>query len=297
MDLHQLRVFQAAVKTGGFTRASEHLCLSQSTVSQHIKQLEQELGCPLFLRAGKRVMVSEAGSLLLQHADKILRDLNNAEMSVRELGATQRGTVRLGAGATTLTYRLPQVLASYNRRFPEIELVVLSGTTEFLLNAVRTQSVDLAVVMSQEKQPGVTLTPLGPEELTVVVNGEHPLARKRLLQPQDLTGLRFILYEKRTAMQALIDNFFKELQIEPRVIMEMENIEVIKSLVRSGLGASILPVCAVDGPPRDSQLRTLRVKGARLTRQLSLAAIESGILPGSICELRSALLSHLGAEK
>jgi len=129
MDLHQLRVFQAAVKNGGFTRAGEALHLSQSTVSQHISQLEHELGCALFLRVGKRVVVSEAGNLLLQYTEKIFRDLKNAEMAVRELSALKRGTVRLGVGPTTLTYRLPQVLADYKRRFPEIELIVLSGNT------------------------------------------------------------------------------------------------------------------------------------------------------------------------
>src|ERR1700693_6032829 len=133
MDLHQLRVFQAAVKSGGFTRAGEAMHLSQSTVSQHIQQLEEELGCPLFLRVGKRVVVSEAGTVLLQYAERIFRDLKNAEMAVRELSAMKRGTVRLGVGPTTLTYRLPRVLGEYKRKFPEIELIILAGTTEFLL--------------------------------------------------------------------------------------------------------------------------------------------------------------------
>src|SRR5579885_1851321 len=77
MDLHQLRVFHAAVAAGGFTRAGEELHLSQSTVSQHIKLLEDELGCPLFLRVGKRVQVTEAGRVLLSYAERIFRDLKN----------------------------------------------------------------------------------------------------------------------------------------------------------------------------------------------------------------------------
>src|SRR5271167_836958 len=137
MDLHQLRVFQAAAKNKGFTRAAEELRLSQSTVSQHIKLLEDELGCPLFLRVGKRVLVTDAGKLLLRYAEKIFHDLKNAEMALREISALQRGAVRLGVGATTLTYRLPHVLGEYTRRFPDIELIVLAGTTEFLLDALR----------------------------------------------------------------------------------------------------------------------------------------------------------------
>src|SRR5487761_1739885 len=133
MDFQQLRIFRAVVRSGGFTRASEQLELSQSTVSQHIRQLEDELGCSLFLRVGKRVFVSEAGKVLLVYADRIFHELKNAELAVRELSTMKRGTVRLGVGATTLTYQLPAALGEYKRRYPEIELIVITSTTESLL--------------------------------------------------------------------------------------------------------------------------------------------------------------------
>ena len=176
MDLHQLRVFQAAIKNGGFTRAGEQLHLSQSTVSQHIKLLEEEFGGPLFLRVGKRVVVTPAGQLLLQHAERIFRDVKNAEMAIREINTLKRGTVRLGVGPTTLTYRLPPTCGHYMRRLPQIELIVIAGTTEFLLEALQAQHLDLAIVMSNSPRPGVRLTPLGREELVFVLNQAHPMA-------------------------------------------------------------------------------------------------------------------------
>jgi DNA-binding transcriptional LysR family regulator len=293
MDLHQLRVFHAAVKSGGFTRAGDELHLSQSTVSQHIKLMEEELGGPLFIRVGKRVLVTEAGSVLLQYTERILRDLKNAEMAIREINSLRRGTVRLGVGPTTLIYRLPHVLRDYKRRFPDIDLIVLAGTTEFLLEALRTQHLDLAIIMKTSPQPGLTVTPLGSEELVLVLNREHPLARQRTLDPSDLAGLRFILYEKNTAMQDLIDRFFESLGITPRIDMEVENNEAIKSLVRVGLGASILPLCAVAKEPPDSALRILRVKGKPLMRELRLASAGAAILPNAIRELSSALQTAL----
>jgi len=297
MDLHQLRVFQAAVKSGGFTRASEQLHLSQSTVSQHIKMLEEELGCPLFLRVGKRVLVTEAGRVLLQYAETIFRDLRNAEMAVREMNALKRGTVRLGVGPTTLTYRLPHVLGDYTRRFPDIELIVLAGTTEFLLDALRSQHLDLAVTMRTTAQPGLTVTPLGREEMILVVNREHPLARQRTVEPTDLASLRLILYEKNTAMQNVIDRYFETLGVTPRIAMEVENNEAIKSLVRAGLGASIMPLCAVEQEPPDSVLRVLRIRGKPLTRELSLVSAGAAILPKAIRELAAALTTALSGRK
>ena len=279
---------------GGFTRASQQLHLSQSTVSQHIKQLEEELGCPLFLRVGKRVLVTEAGNLLLQYSEKIFHDLKNAEMALREMSAMKRGAVRLGVGATTLTYRLPRVLGDYNRRFPDIELIVLTGTTEFLLEAVTSQHIDLAIVMSTPAPPpGLTITPLGREELVVVVNREHPLARKSTLAAADLSSLRFILYEKHTAMQNLIDSYFESLHVTPRIAMEVESIEAIKSLIGAGLAASILPLCAVGDHPRTAQLKVMRVKGKPLVRELGLVALDAVILPNAIRELATQLIAAL----
>jgi len=293
MDLHQLRVFQAAVKKGGFTRAGEELHISQSTVSQHIRLMEEELGCPLFMRVGKRVLVTEAGSVLLQYAERIFRDLKNAEMAIREMNSLRRGTVRLGVGPTTLAYQLPHVLRDYKRRFPDIDLIVLAGTTEFLLDALRSQHLDLAVVMRTGPQPGLTMKPLGREELVIVLNREHPLARQKSLTPADLASLRFILYEKNTAMQNLIDRFFESLGIAPRIDMEVENNEAIKSLVRVGLGASILPRCAVSNEPPDGQLRVLRVKGRPIIRELRLASLDAEVLPNAIRELSDALIAAL----
>jgi LysR family transcriptional regulator, cyn operon transcriptional activator len=293
MDLHQLRVFQAAIENGGFTRAGEQLHLSQSTVSQHIKLLEADLGCSLFLRVGKRVLVTEAGKVLMQYAERIFRDMRNAEMAVREINALKRGTVRLGVGPTTLTYRLPRILADYVGRFPQIELIVLAGTTEFLLQAIRAQRLDLAIVMSTAQQPGLTVTPLDREELVIVLNGKHPLARRRALEPGDLAGLRFILYEKNTAMQNLIDHYFESLGVAPQITMEVENNEAIKSLVRAGLGASILPLCAVAEDPPERELRILRVKGRPLMRELRLLSVDAEILPKAIQELATTLVEGL----
>lgn len=293
IDFLKLRAFQGVARAGGFTRASEQLHLSQSTISQHIKQLEQELGCPLFLRVGKRVVISQAGEVLLQYADNIFRELKNAEMSVREMNALRRGTVRLGVGATTLTYRLPHILGEYNRRFPDIELIVLAGTTEFLLQSMRSKALDLAIIMSPKPETGLSMTPLGTEELVLVLNREHPLARKKILRPEDLTALRFILFEKHSVMQNLIDRWFEGLGVTPHITMEVENIEAIKALVRAGLGASLLPLCGVAGDAVSPRLRGLRVKDAPLVRELALVSPDAPALPHAIRALISVLVDGL----
>jgi DNA-binding transcriptional LysR family regulator len=294
MDLQQLRVFRVAARSRGFTRASEQLGLSQSTVSQHIKQLEDELGCSLFLRAGKQVYVSEAGKSLLVYVDRIFHELKNAEMSVRELSAMKHGTIRLGTGATTLTYLLPKVLGEYKRKYPGIELIAITGTTEFLLKQVAAQVMDLAIVMQAPHTPNnVLITPLSSEELVVIIGSEHPLARRNALTPGELEKLPFILYEKHTAMENMIESFFLGMGISPKISMELENIEAIKSLVAAGLGASIVPLCSVSSTFQAPGLRVLRVKGFTLERELALATLNAESLPSAIEKLAAQLIKTL----
>jgi LysR family transcriptional activator of glutamate synthase operon len=293
MDLHHLRVFQAAARSGGFTRASEELHLSQSTISQHIKQLETELGAPLFLRTGRRVLVTEAGNMLLQYCERIFHDVENAAMAIRELGSLPRGTVRLGVGATTLIHRLPRVLGDYKRRFPQIDLVVETGTTEYFLQAVRSHRLDLAIVMSPSPAPGLSIRLLGREELVIVVNRHHPLALRATIERGDLANLRFIVYARKTAMQDLIDGYFDEIGFRPPVVMEMENIEAMKSVARAGLGACVLPLCAVAERTQSALLGVLRVKGHPLFRQLGLATLDAGMQPTAMRELAARLEAAL----
>jgi LysR family transcriptional activator of glutamate synthase operon len=294
MDLHQLRVFQAAARCGGFTRASEQLRLSQSTVSQHIKELETELGCPLFLRTGKRVLLTEAGNVLLQYGERIFRDVENASMAVRELSSLPRGTVRLGVGATTLIHRLPKVLGEYKRKFPDIDLVVETGTTEYFLQSVKSHSLDLAIVMSPRPTAGLRITLLGQEELVVVLSRHHHLAKRTTIDPSDLGDLRFIVYPPKSTMQNLIDSYFDSLGVRPSVAMEMENIEAMKSVARAGLGACVLPLCAVAYRNESAHLRVLRVKGRPLYRQLGLVTLDSGMHPAAIRQLSTRLERALG---
>jgi DNA-binding transcriptional LysR family regulator len=294
MEFQQLRVFRSVARSGGFTRASEQLGLSQSTVSQHIKQLEDELGSSLFLRSGKKIYISEAGKVLLIYADRIFTECKNAEMAVRELSAMKRGTIRLGAGATTLTYQLPKVLGEYKRRYPDIELIVTTGTTESLLHQVSAQTIDLAIVMQIPDNPSnLTITPLESEELVVIVNAEHALARKSSLDPTDMATLPFILYERQSVMQKLVESFFIRMKISPRILMELENIEAIKSLVSAGLGASVVPLCSVGQSPPDSMFRVLRVKSFPLERNLALATLDTEVLPAAIDKLAAQLIKAL----
>ena len=139
-------------------------------------------------------------------------------------------------------------------------------------------------------------TPLCDEELMIALSSKHPLASKRALTIPDLQSLRFILYEKKTAMRRLIDDFFSELGVTPQIAMVMENIEAIKSLVGSGLGASVLPAHAVGDDAVDKKVRMLRVQKRTLRRQLGLIRLKSVLPPNVVHQFSQLVISQLGAK-
>lgn len=296
MDLQQLRVFRGAARAGGFTRASEELRLSQSTISLHIKRLEEELGCTLFLRTKKRVFLNEAGELLLQYTDRIFQEIKNADMAVRELSELQRGTIRLGSGATTLVYLLPRILSAYQRKYPHIELIITTDSSEMLAQGVHQQKLDLAVVMPPvHPSLAIEILPILREELVCVVSNSHALAAKDFIEADDLSEVPFISFLRGSAMQDMLDGHFATLGVNPRVRMEMENIEAIKAVVRAGLGAAILPACSVAGS-HGAMLRSLRIRDYRMERGLALALPKAAILPRSIQKFANQITKGLSSQ-
>jgi DNA-binding transcriptional LysR family regulator len=251
--------------------------LSQSTVSLHIKRLEEEFGCVLFLRTKKGLYLSEAGRVLHTHAERTLAELKDTELAVREFSTSQRGIIRLGVGATTLIYLFSRILSEYRRRYPLIEILVASGTTEALIQGLLDHTVDLAVVMSPSKAlESVKTIPLRKEELVIVRDPAHLLVKKAKLTPRDLKALIFISHLRSTGMQLLQQFYMDRLGVSPRVTMKLENIEAIKSLVSASMGAALLPPCCVAGP----QSHTLAYKKIHkfrmylMYRQLLLAATD-----------------------
>jgi LysR family transcriptional regulator, transcriptional activator of the cysJI operon len=296
MDLHHLKVFQAAARTCSFTAAGRELSLSQSTVSLHIKQIEEEFGCVLFLRTKKRLYLSEAGRVLQQHAERTLAEFKDAELAVREFSTSQRGIIRLGVGATTLIYLFSGILSEYRRRYPLIEILIVSGTTEVLIQGLLDHTVDLAVVMSPSKAlESVKTIPLRKEELVIVLDPAHPLVKKAELTPRDLKSLTFISHLRSTGMQILQQFYMDRLGVSPRVTMELENIEAIKSLVAAGMGAALLPLCCVAGP-QGHNLAYKKIHNFRMYRQLLLAVTDWRPHPPATRGLARYIIRTLGTK-
>lgn len=280
VNLHQLNVFQAIVETGSFSKAARSLRIAQSAVSYHIKTMETAIGEPLFLRVKTRVFLTETGKVLWKHVERIFQAVGDAQREMEAHAERRGGELHLGLGVSSLCEKLPAFVVRLRELCPGVVCNVAMGSSPQMMDLLRSNKVDLAVVSLPVDDRGISTIPLfyEEEEMLVVTHKSSPLARRREVAATQLVTTPLILYQPTTATRASLDQFFRQAGVTPQISMEVDREETILSLVRNGLGATILPRCVLPQPPNGS-LRYLRLRDAWLRRQVAVVLLESAVRP------------------
>src|SRR5438270_2763582 len=176
-DSRQVRAFCVLARTGSFTQTARELHITQSGISHSIKALERDIGCRLLDRLGKKVVLTQAGEQLLQHATRILVEMENARESLAHLGKWGGGRLRLGASTTACQHLIPPVLREFKESFPDHAITIEPGDTPELVSALLRQRIDLALALEPEKEPQLEFHPLFNDELHFIVGALHPWAK------------------------------------------------------------------------------------------------------------------------
>ncbi|CAG2156299.1 LysR substrate-binding domain-containing protein [Cupriavidus numazuensis] len=232
MELRHLRYFEALAETLNFTRAAERVHVTQSTLSHQIRQLEEELGHPLFDRIGKRVSMTEAGETLLLHIAPALRQVDRAIHAVRDEQDLLVGEVRVGATQSFNIQLIPQCVASFLGRYPSVRVIVEELGAADITARVADGTLDLGVSYRPTQTDALFFEPLYNEELKLVVNDRHPMAGRRRARMIELHGLRMVLLPPYLATRQLLDECFRAAGAEPQVIAELNSIAPMLELVR-----------------------------------------------------------------
>jgi DNA-binding transcriptional LysR family regulator len=285
MDVRQLEMFRAVAEEGGFTRAAQRLKVSQSAVSRQVKLLEGELGGLLLHRTGKGVTVTAQGELLLKAANRIHRDLQDVAWEISETQKLQRGMLSLGGGMTVCMYVLPRLLKKFRSLYKEVDLRVTSGTSEAILRLVRNHQVDLGLLTLPIVATDLEVQPVLKEEMVVVTAPRHPLSRERTVDAKSLGRYPLVLFERGSNTRKVLDEFFLEQEIPTDVAMETENVEIIKAMVASGLGISVIPYAAIAHDMRSGRFAWARLRGRRLYREAGWVYLKSDHVPRAIPEM------------
>jgi len=220
--------------------AAKELHLSQSAVSHSMKALETDLGCRLFDRMSKKVLLTQAGEQLLQHADKIILEMSAARDSINQLGKWGRGRLRIGASTTACQYILPEVLNDFKKGFPHALITVEPGDTREAIQLLRNNQVDLALALEPKRDDDFEFTPLFTDEMHFVMAPTHSWAVAGRVAREEIPTQQYVLYNKNSFTFELVEEYFREDDMVLNMIMEFGSMEAIKELVKLGLGVSIL---------------------------------------------------------
>ena len=240
IDSRRLQQFCVLARTGSFTQTARELHLTQSGISHSMKALEAETGCRLLDRLGKKVVLTQAGEQLLQHAGKILAEMAAARDSLSALGKWGKGRLRLGASTTACQHLIPPVLREFKESFPEHTITIEPVDTPELVAALLQQRIDLALSLEPEREARLEFHLLFTDELQFVVSAQHAWARARRVEPSEIPRQNYIHYSRHTLTFRLIENYFRRNQVVLNSIIEVGSMEATKELVKLGLGVSIL---------------------------------------------------------
>jgi len=258
VQLAHLQTLATVARHGSFSRAARELRLTQPAVSMQVRQLEQALGLPLLERVGKRTYTTKAGELLLAHAGRAMQELERGLELVQQLRGIVAGRIRLGTSASFSIYLLPSALRRFRVRYPQTELVVVTGNAPEITRAVVANELDVGIVSLPVRERELVVAALHRDELVAIGPPGRRWPRARATAAE-LAREPMILFERGATLRRLIDDWFQRGGGAPALPMELGNTEAIKKLVESGLGLSVTSWFAAKADVRERRLSAVKL--------------------------------------
>ena len=282
MTFRQLEAFLAVARERSFSRAAGRIHLSQPTLSEHVRELERELGKRLFARRGRDVTLTEAGRVFQPHALRVATAADDGRQAVAHLDGLRHGSLVVGAGTTPGIYVLPRVVAAFQRRHPGIELTLHIANSGVIEQRVRDGEVDLGVVGGHVLGPGERCVAAGlVDELVLIAAREHPWSRRGRIGVAHLARERLLVREPGSATRQVMVRALQQAGVTLGATMELNHTEAIKESVMAGLGVAFVSSYAVRGELRARQIAVVGVRGLRIRRHFHAIHAEGRSLPAS----------------
>jgi DNA-binding transcriptional LysR family regulator len=267
MTLRQLEVFLAVAREKSFSRAAKRIHSSQPTLSEHIGELEGELGKRLFFRRGREVTMTEAGRVFAQYAANAVSAVEGARQALADLDGLAHGSLLIGASTTPGIYVMPGIVAAFHAKYPGVELKLQIANSQVIEGRVKERELDLGIVGGHAVGPGEECLAAGMlDELVLVVPPGHVWATRRDIAPETLADESLLMREEGSATRSVTERVLQRAGIRFRAAMELDHTEAIKQGVMAGLGVAFVSIYAVRGAIATGHLRAVRLRGIRVQR-------------------------------
>jgi DNA-binding transcriptional LysR family regulator len=243
MELRHLRTIAAVARHGSFTKAAEELHLAQSAVSQQLRRLEDELGVTVFRRTSRSVELTAEGRLVLDHAHRVLAEVDGLRDELDELTGLVKGELRLGGLYPTGLYDLHAVIAGFHGQHPGVAIHFVEGTQDDLLGQLRLDELDAVFTAVDPDRIGedLTATKLSEEEFVVALPVDHPLTARAEITLEELAGEALVAFRENSALRRRLETAMAEVGLEPRNAFVCTEIGAVRDLVSRGLGIAVMP--------------------------------------------------------
>jgi LysR family transcriptional regulator for metE and metH len=273
LDVRYLALVHEIAATGSVTRAAGRLHLTQSALSHQLREVESRLGLPLFLRLGKKMVLTPAGERVLAASRRVLDELRRAEDELRVLSENGKGVLRLCTQCNTGYYWLPPLVQIFQRKYPGVEVQIAADATRRPIEALLSAQIDLAIVTCAVDDKRVATTPLFDDELVAVVAPDHPFARRAFIEPVDFAREHVILYNMDRRDSFVFAHILTPAGVEPARVSEVMLTEAILELVKAGMGVSVMARWTVDPAARARLVHAVRITRRGILRTWSAARL------------------------
>jgi DNA-binding transcriptional LysR family regulator len=290
LTLRQLKVFESVARLLSFTRAAEELFLSQPAVSIQVKQLEENIGLPLFEHIGKKVHLTEAGREVHHCARAVFQQLEEMKEALNAMKGVSAGRLDI-AVASTVNYFAPRLLAAFSQRYPGVELTLEVTNRENLVRLLEANEKDIVLMGQPPEKLDLEAVPFMDNPLVVIAPPGHPLEQEKAISPQRLAEEVFVMREPGSGTRLAMERFFQEQGVTIRSGMEMTRNEAIKQAVRSGMGLGVVSTHTIDLELETGALRVLDVAGLPIPRKWFIVHRKNKRLSPSAQAFRSFVLS------
>lgn len=273
MDLRQLEIFAKVAELGSFSRAAQALFLTQPTVSEHIRTLEDELGIRLLDRLGRGAAVTKGGALLLGYAQRMLALAREARQAMESFQGRMSGDLLVGASTIPGEYILPALIGRFKEKFPDIAITLLIGGSQAVSDWVLEGRAELGVVGARPGHRSLESRELAPDDIALIVGAGHPWQGRKSVTLDELRGEPLLLREDGSGTRAALERALAAAGSDLsafRVVGEMGSTQAIKQAVKAGVGVSLLSRRAVEDECRAGSVWCLRVAGLQIDRAFYL---------------------------
>lgn len=270
MQLGQLEAFVEVARLGSVSRAAEKLYLTQPSVTDRVRALEDEVGERLFTRVKYGVTLTDAGKTLLPHAERILQNIAEARAAIENLAVATQGSLSIGAAFFIGLYVLPSLLEDFTARYPGVRVSVRTGHSEEMLDMVLRDEVQIGLGI-RLKHPDIETVRLYDDEFVLVVPPSHPLRRLPSITMEQLAQEEIVSFDRASSYYKFVSAVFVNAGLALKGRLEMDTVEMAKKIVEKGLGISLLPRVAVQKELELGLLGIVPIEGGPLLKREMVA--------------------------